>query len=227
MGLTNISPIIFDCDGVLVDSEVLAHEVEARVLSGIGLHYDPHEFKARFMGMSDAAFRAALEADGISRLGRSILPEIEGPMDAQYKHAIDTRLTAVRGALEAVRAVTGAKAVASSSQKAALEKKLRKTGLWDEFAPHVYSAQHVTHSKPAPDLFLHAANALGVSPADCLVIEDSVNGVNAGHAAGMRVWGFMGGGHMDEHSRARLEAARVERVIEDWPHFSRVLSSLS
>ena len=218
--------IIFDCDGVLVDSEVLAHEIEARVLSGIGLHYDPHEFKARFMGMSDAAFRAALEADGQARLGRSILAEIEGPMDAQYKHAIDTRLTAVAGAMDAVRAVTHVKAVASSSQTAALEKKLRKTGLWEAFAPHVYSAEHVTHSKPAPDLFLHAASALGISPADCLVIEDSVNGVNAAHAAGMRVWGFMGGGHMDAHSRARLEAARVERVIEDWPHFSRVLSSL-
>ena len=218
--------IIFDCDGVLVDSEVLAHEIEARVLSGIGLHYDPHEFKARFMGMSDAAFRAALEADGQARLGRSILAEIQGPMDAQYKHAIDTRLTAVAGALDAVRAVTHVKAVASSSQTAALEKKLRKTGLWETFAPHVYSAEHVTHSKPAPDLFLHAASTLGISPADCLVIEDSVNGVNAAHAAGMRVWGFMGGGHMDAHSRARLEAARVERVIEDWPHFSRVLSSL-
>ncbi len=218
--------IIFDCDGVLVDSEVLAHEIEARVLSGIGLHYDPHEFKARFMGMSDAAFRAALEADGQARLGRSILAEIQGPMDAQYKHAIDTRLTAVAGAVDAVRAVTHVKAVASSSQTAALEKKLRKTGLWETFAPHVYSAEHVTHSKPAPDLFLHAASTLGVSPADCLVIEDSVNGVNAAHAAGMRVWGFMGGGHMDAHSRARLEAARVERVIEDWPHFSRVLSSL-
>lgn len=218
--------IIFDCDGVLVDSEVLAHEIEARVLSGIGLHYDPHEFKARFMGMSDAAFRAALEADGQARLGRSILAEIQGPMDAQYKHAIDTRLTAVAGAVDAVRAVTHVKAVASSSQTAALEKKLRKTGLWETFAPHVYSAEHVTHSKPAPDLFLHAASTLGFSPADCLVIEDSVNGVNAAHAAGMRVWGFMGGGHMDAHSRARLEAARVERVIEDWPHFSRVLSSL-
>jgi len=218
--------IIFDCDGVLVDSEVLAHEIEARVLSGIGLHYDPHEFKARFMGMSDAAFRAALEADGQARLGRSILAEIQGPMDAQYKHAIDTRLTAVAGAVDAVRAVTHVKAVASSSQTAALEKKLRKTGLWETFAPHVYSAEHVTHSKPAPDLFLHAASTLGISPADCLVIEDSVNGVNAAHAAGMRVWGFMGGGHMDAHSRARLEAARVERVIEDWPHFSRVLSSL-
>ena len=90
------------------------------------------------------------------------------------------------------------------------------TGLWDRFAPHVYSAEHVTHSKPAPDLFLLAARELGVEPAQCLVIEDSVNGVNAAHAAGMRVWGFMGGGHMDEHSRKRLIAARAERIVENW-----------
>lgn len=220
------SALIFDCDGVLVDSEVIAHEVEARVLSSIGLHYDPHEFKARFMGMSDVAFRAALESDGIARLGRSILAEIEGPMDAQYHHAMETRLAEVPGALEAVRAVRGLKAVASSSREAALEKKLKKTGLWVHFAPHVYSAEHVTHAKPAPDLFLHAADALKVPPSDCLVIEDSVNGVTAAQAAGMRVWGFMGGGHMDDHSRARLEAAKVERVIEDWAHFTQALADL-
>jgi HAD superfamily hydrolase (TIGR01509 family) len=216
--------LIFDCDGVLVDSEVIAHEVESRILSSIGLHYDPHEFKARFMGMSDVAFRAALDADGIARLGRSILADIEGPMDAQYHHAMETRLTEVPGALAAVQSVRGLKAVASSSREAALEKKLKKTGLWEHFAPHVYSAEHVTHAKPAPDLFLHAADALKISPSDCLVIEDSVNGVTAAQAAGMRVWGFMGGGHMDEHSRARLQAAKVERVIEDWAHFTRALA---
>jgi HAD superfamily hydrolase (TIGR01509 family) len=225
--MASFSAIIFDCDGVLVDSEVIAHEVEARVLSSIGLHYDPHEFKARFMGMSDVAFRAALDADGRERLGRSILAEIEGPMDAQYRHAMETRLAEVPGALAAVRDVRGLKAVASSSREAALEKKLKKTGLWEHFAPHIYSAEHVIHSKPAPDLFLHAASALGVSPRDCLVLEDSVNGVTAAHAAGMRVWGFMGGGHMDEQSRARLEAAKVERVIEDWAHFTQALSSLA
>ena len=163
-----ICAIIFDCDGVLVDSEVLAHEVETAVLSGIGLHYDPHEFKARFMGMSDKAFRAALEQDGRARLGRSILAEIEGPMDAQYKHAIDTRLAEVPGALDAICNVRTLKAVASSSTERALKKKLKKVGHWEHFAPHVYSAEHVLQSKPAPDLFLHAAHALNVAPSDCL-----------------------------------------------------------
>ncbi len=87
-------------------------------------------------------------------------------MDAQYRHAMETRLAEVSGALSAVRDVTLPKAVASSSKKAALEKKLRKTGLWEHFAPHVYSAEHVTHSKPAPDLLLLAAGALGMAPRD-------------------------------------------------------------
>src|SRR5258707_5467538 len=171
---TMISAVIFDCDGVLVDSEVLAHEVETEVLTSIGLHYDPHEFKARFMGLSDRAFLAELEVDGVAPLCRSIIADIREPLETGYRQAI--------------KAVRRAKAVASSSTTKGLEEKLRKVGHWDYFAPHVYSSEHVARSKPAPDLFLHAANALGVAPAHCLVIEDSVMGARAGQAAGMRVW---------------------------------------
>jgi HAD superfamily hydrolase (TIGR01509 family) len=211
-----VEAVIFDCDGVLVDSEILAHEVELRVLAEFGLHYDVHEFKARFMGMSDRAFHAALEEDGQARLGRSIIDELAPRLAAGYAGAMDTRLAAVPGAHEAVRAVGCAKAVASSSIAAGLERKLRKVGLWDDFAPHIYSAEHVEHAKPAPDLFLYAAANINVVPEDCLVIEDSVNGVRAARAAGMRVWGLMAGAHMDEPSRQRLVAAEAERIVEDW-----------
>ena len=81
------------------------------------------------------------------------------------------------------------------------------------------AGDHVTHAKPAPDLFLYAAKQLGVLPRACLVIEDSVNGVRAGRAAGMRVWGFLGGGHMDDHAGARLLEAGAERLIQDWSQF--------
>ena len=207
-----ISAVIFDCDGVLVDSEVLAHEVEAEVLASIGLHYDAQEFKARFMGLSDRAFLAELEVDGVARLGRSIIADIRGPLETGYRQAI--------------KAVRRAKAVASSSTTKGLEEKLRKVGHWDYFAPHVYSSEHVARSKPAPDLFLHAANALGVAPAHCLVIEDSVMGARAGQAAGMRVWGFVGGGHNDERSAASLRDIGVERIIENWQEAGPLLASL-
>lgn len=221
-----VSAVIFDCDGVLVDSEILAHEVETEVLASIGLHYDRHEFTARFMGMSDAAFFAALDQDGKARLGRSIIEEIRGPMSEKLGRAVADRLTEVPGALSAVSAVRHMKAVASSSTLERLGIKLRKTGLWEPFAPHVYSAEHVTHAKPAPDLFLHAAEALGVAPAQCLVIEDSVNGVVAGRAAGMRVWGFRGGGHMTDRIAARLAQSGAERIVANWAEAQELFNSL-
>jgi HAD superfamily hydrolase (TIGR01509 family) len=218
--------VLFDCDGVLVDSEILAHEIETAVLDSIGLHYDRHDFTERFMGMSDAAFFAALEADGRARLGRSIIAEIRPRMDDGLRQAVQDRLSEVPGALRAVSTVRHAKAVASSSTLHRLGVKLRKTGLWEPFAPHVYSAEHVTHAKPAPDLFLHAAAALATAPAQCLVIEDSVNGVVAGRAAGMRVWGFAGGGHMTDRLTARLSAAGAERIVADWREAEGLFAAL-
>jgi HAD superfamily hydrolase (TIGR01509 family) len=221
-----ISAIIFDCDGVLVDSEVLAKEVELAVLGELGLHYDPHEFTIRFMGRSDKAFFELLDADSRARLGRPIGEEIRGPMKARYHKAVEERLTEVPGAARAVASVRHAKAVASSSTVRGLDLKLRRTGLWDHFAPHVYSAEHVIHAKPAPDLFLHAAKALDVVPAACLVIEDSVNGVLAGRAAGMRVWGFGGGSHMDDRLTARLAEAGAERVVANWAEAEALFAEL-
>ncbi|HTP77644.1 MAG TPA: HAD family phosphatase [Rhizomicrobium sp.] len=221
-----ISAVIFDCDGVLVDSEILAHEIETEVLGAIGLHYDRHEFTARFMGMSDQAFFAALEADGIARLGRSIVEEIRTPINEGMRKAVAERLAEVPGALRAVSSIRHAKAVASSSTTRGLGVKLRKTGLWDHFAPHIYSAEHVAHAKPAPDLFLHAAAALKADPRTCLVIEDSVNGVIAGCAAGMRVWGFGGGGHMTAPMTERLRAAGAERIVADWREAEELLAAL-
>ncbi|MBV9903068.1 MAG: HAD-IA family hydrolase [Alphaproteobacteria bacterium] len=212
----NPAAVIFDCDGVLVDSEVLAHEVELAVLSEIGLHYDRHEFTVRFMGRSDKVFFELLEADGVARLGRSIIDEIRPAMNTRYRHAIETRLTEVPGALAAIRALRLPKAVASSSTELGLAKKLRLVGHWDHFAPHVYSAEHVEHAKPAPDLFLLAAKSLGFDPKDCLVIEDTVNGVTAGRAAGMRVWGFAGGGHMTDRVTPLLTEAGAERIVKNW-----------
>ncbi len=221
-----IAAVIFDCDGVLVDSEVIAHEVEIAVLAEIGLTYDSHDFITRFMGRSDAEFFRLLDADSRERLGRSIGEEIRGPMKARYAREIATRLTEIDGALAAIQACRLPKAVASSSTVRGLDTKLRKVGHWEHFAPHIYSAEHVTHSKPAPDLFLLAAKALGVAPQDCLVIEDSVNGVMAGIAAGMRVWGFGGGGHMTERLTARLTEAGAERIVANWREAEALFASL-
>lgn len=220
MSSAAISAIIFDCDGVLVDSEALALEIEIAVLGEAGLHYHPHDFAARFTGMSMPKFYAELEADGLARLGRSIRDVIEGPMQTRYTEAFDTRLTEIAGALAAISAVTHPKAVASSSPRNTLEKKLRKVGHWPHFDPFIYSADDVKEAKPAPDLFLLAAEKLGIEPANCLVIEDSINGVNAAKAAGMRCWGFVGGGHIHDGSGERLIATGAERLIKSWAEFT-------
>ena len=105
-----------------------------------------------------------------------------------------------------------------------LERKLKRTGLWEHFAPHVYSADHVANAKPAPDLFLHAAAALEIEPGACLVLEDSVNGVMAAKAAGMTVWGFLGGGHAHDGLGQRLLVAGAERLVKDWPQAARLFA---
>jgi HAD superfamily hydrolase (TIGR01509 family) len=211
-----VRAVIFDCDGVLIDSEIIAIEVETALLAGHGLQYEIPEFTARFMGMSDKAFYAALSEDSLARLGRELPQDFKARVDAGKRALNEQKLAAVAGIEDAVARLGLLKAVASSSEAHHLNYKLRKAGLWDLFAPHIYSADHVTHAKPAPDLFLYAANALDVAPRECLVIEDSVNGVRAALAAGMRVWGFAGGGHMDDGSRARLTAAGAERIVDDW-----------
>ncbi len=212
-----IQAVIFDCDGVLVDSEVLAQQVELEALAEIGLTYDRETFSARFLGMSNDTFFAALERDSVARLGRALPDGFRTCCRARYHALLDDRLTEVPGARDAVAGVRHPKAVASSSERPALEKKLRKTGLWDHFVPHVYSADHVAAAKPAPDLFLHASAALALRPEACLVLEDSTNGVMAARAAGMRVWGFLGGGHhLGPGCGARLEAAGAERLVRTW-----------
>lgn len=217
--------IIFDCDGVLVESEVLALEVELAALAEVGLDYERSTFQARFMGMSNDSFFAALNADGLARRGLPLPPDFRATCLARYHALLDTHLVEVAGAAAAVALVARPKAVASSSEAPALEKKLRKTGLWGHFAPHIYSADHVARSKPAPDLFLHAAAALEVAPEACLVLEDSANGVTAARAAGMRVWGFLGGGHMDDAAATRLQAAGVERLVRDWEEARPLLAA--
>lgn len=208
--------VIFDCDGVLVDSEILALEVEQALLATLGLSYDLPTFRRRFLGMHDTAFRDALDADRRARHGIGLPADFLAETHARRHAAVQERLVEVEGAGAAARALALPKAVASSTGMAFLELKLRKTGLWNLFVPHAYSADLVAHGKPAPDIFLHAASALGVDPRDCLAIEDSGNGVIAACAAGMHVWGFTGGGHCGDETAAALRGAGAHDVVTSW-----------
>jgi HAD superfamily hydrolase (TIGR01509 family) len=206
---------------VLVDSEKLALGVELEVLAELGLTFDRDDYVLRFMGLSNDAFHAALDVEARNQLGRPVSAEVRG--SDRLRAVMMAHLTEVPGAGEAVALLRLPKAIASSGSRAGLERKLRHTGLWDHFAPHIYSADHVANAKPAPDLFLHAAAALGVAPHHCLVLEDSVNGVIGARAAGMTVWGFLGGGHAHDRLGARLLEAGAERLVRDWPEAVRLL----
>ncbi len=217
--------VIFDCDGVLVDSEVIALKVELEMLAEQGLHFEPADYAVRFMGLSTDAYHAAIDDEARERLGRPIAEAIR--QSERLRAVMVAELTEVPGAGAAIAGITLPKAIASSGSMSGLQRKLKRTGLWDYFAPHVYSADHVVHAKPAPDLFLHAAAALNVAPPDCVVLEDSVNGVIGAKAAGMTVWGFLGGGHATDGLGERLLAAGAERVVRDWAEAARQLRAVA
>jgi len=208
--------VIFDCDGVLVDSEILALEVEIVLLAEIGLTYDASEYRRRFLGMHDHAFRDALDADCRAVTGQPLPADFLDRTHAQRLAACHDRLRAVAGAADALSVLTRPKAVASSSGTGFLREKLALGGLLELFDPHVYSADLVGRGKPHPDIFLHAAEQLSADPTACVAIEDSVNGVLSARAAGMEVWGFCGGGHMDEEAARRLAEAGAHRIVGDW-----------
>ena len=202
--------VIFDCDGVLVDSEALGLEDSARYLQSHGLNWSPADLVRIFTGFRDDVFAAKLTQAYRDVHKADPSPDFFTGLVEQRRKKKD-QLQAVSGAHDALRAIKLPMAVASSSRSEFLESKLKRVDLWTLAAPHIYSADLVEHGKPAPDIFLYAAEKLETSPENCLVVEDSVNGVMAGVAAGMTVWGFTGGGHCFEgHGDRLIEAGAVE-----------------
>ncbi len=208
--------VIFDCDGVLVNSEALGIDIERKALATFGLHYEHKDFLTRFMGLSDDDFLKALDADRQSQLGEALPDHFETMVEDEKRCVYATELKPISGVAAFVAAMTMPKAVASSARIEALARNLHLTTLHDLFAPHIYSAELVENGKPAPDLYLFAAERLDRSPTSCLVIEDSENGVRAGVAAGMTVWGFTGGGHADQGLGDRLRAAGADLIFADY-----------
>jgi HAD superfamily hydrolase (TIGR01509 family) len=181
--------IIFDCDGVLVDSERLVVQVITRALAQLDWAITEAEVIERFMGRSHAFMIGEIEAT----LGRRLPAGWEDDLQRRYTQAFDADLTPVDGVVEALDRITTLTCVASSGIHEKMRDTLGRTGLYQRFAGRVFSASEVAHGKPAPDLFLYAAERLGIEPAVCAVIEDSRYGVEAARAAGMRVFGYAGG----------------------------------
>ena len=199
--------VIFDCDGVLVDSEPLANASFSRALKAQGLDWSVEETMRRLMGRSLKSCVEICEAE----LGRSLPADFLEKMQAvTYQSFRDAPLQPVAGVKDAVVALQKAgvqTCVASSGSPEKMRFTLGLTGLWELFDGHIFSASEVPRGKPFPDLFLHAAIEMNVQPFACTVIEDSVPGIQAARSAGMRALAYAGAPYAD---RAALAAASGE-----------------
>ncbi|TMJ62781.1 MAG: HAD family hydrolase [Alphaproteobacteria bacterium] len=202
--------VIFDCDGVLVDSELLSVGADQECLAECGIELSCDEILERYTGISFAGMVADLE-------------ERHGPLPADFgdRHRnrlwplFEKELRAIPGIADVLDSLDCRICVASSGRPDRLKHALSLVGLYDRFHPHIFSATEVPRGKPAPDLFLHAARRMGVAPDRSVVIEDSVPGVIAGVAAGMTVIGFVGASHCRSGDAARLSAQGAVGVVDD------------
>ncbi|WP_267357985.1 MULTISPECIES: HAD family hydrolase [unclassified Methylobacterium] len=213
--------VIFDCDGVLVDSEPLSLACLTAGLNRIGVPIDLATVRARFTGTSMPSIMAHIARDyGVTAP--------EGFVDAVKAETLalfDSELRAMRGVAGAVAALGLPRCVASSSDPVRLRHSLTLTGLLPLFGAHVFSSAQVPRGKPFPDLFLFAADRMEVPPEACLVIEDSVPGVTAARSAGMRVAGFTGGGHwVHDPAGADLVQAGATRIFSDFSDLAAVIA---
>ncbi len=184
--------VIFDCDGVLVDTERIAVPIDVALLAELGWEMSASEVVERFLGMSDADCKAAIEA----YLGEPVPPEVSFETDPRYREAFERDLAPVDGVVESLDALERAgvaTCVASGGTHSKMRFTLGLTGLYERFDGRIYSAEDVTRGKPAPDLFLLAASELGVPAPRCAVVEDSPLGLEAAIAAGMSALAYAGG----------------------------------
>lgn len=222
MTATAADLILFDCDGVLIDSEVIACDVEAEILGEIGHPITREAFAARFIGTSRAHSLAALAADW----GRPLPPDYAARVGTRLDSAFRTRLQAISGMPALVGRYGERCAVASSSSRDRLALTLGLTGLSALFGDRVFSAEQVARGKPAPDLFLFAAAELATAPDRCVVVEDSPFGIAAARGAGMTAIGFVAGGHCGPDQAGRLIEAGAHAVVGNATELSRCLGAL-
>jgi HAD superfamily hydrolase (TIGR01509 family) len=215
--------VIFDCDGVLVDSEPIINRAHAELLTTCGYPLAEHDLVERFCGMSDAEMLAIIEREW----GRALPVSYTERVGVMIEYGFCQSLAAIEGVTEALDALRLPICVASSSAAEQIRRKLELAGLLDRFGQNnLFSAAMVARGKPAPDLFLYAAQRLGAPPGRCLVIEDSPAGIEAARAAGMIAIGFYGGSHCGPEHGSRLQGRGAALVIADMRKLVDAMSNL-
>jgi HAD superfamily hydrolase (TIGR01509 family) len=207
----NFDLIIFDCDGVLVDSEVIACRVDADALTRHGYPITAEQVLDRFLGRSMREVNLEIETE----LGRGLPDDFSTQLLDELYRSFAAELEAVPHIHATLDTIPQPVCVASSGTHERMRISLGRAGLYDRFAPHIFSATQVRNGKPAPDLFLFAAEQMAMSPKQCLVIEDSAPGIAAALAAGMTVLGFHGGSHCRPGYADALRAAGAAATFDD------------
>jgi HAD superfamily hydrolase (TIGR01509 family) len=213
--------IIFDCDGVLIDSEAIACRTDSACLAEIGIAMSAEDIMERYVGISTET----MLADIAQCQGKPLPADFPQTLRERIAAAFETELRPIEGVEPVLRALPFRRCVASSSAPARLQHSLSLTGLLHCFQPHIFSATQVARGKPAPDLFLFAAASMQAAPDRCVVTEDSEAGVRAAVAAGMQVIGFTGGGHCRPGHAERLHAAGAGSICDAMRRLPGLLAS--
>jgi HAD superfamily hydrolase (TIGR01509 family) len=209
------SSVIFDCDGVLVDTELIANRVLASLLTQAGVPTTFDECMRDYRGRA----MASVLATATQRLGAPLPFDVAERYYAEVKEIFRRELEPVPGVIAALDRIELPSCVASSGPHHKMEVTLRHTGLWDRFEGRIFSASEVGAGKPAPDLFLHAARRMGFEPTTTAVVEDSLAGVQAARAAGMRALAFA------RHTDAELLAAAGGEPFDDMAQLPELLEA--
>ncbi|WEZ84126.1 HAD family phosphatase [Rhizobium sp. 32-5/1] len=223
--MTSIDLILFDCDGVLVDSEIIASQVDAGLLTEAGFPISAEEIAERFAGMTWHNILLAIEKEADIPLSANLISKNEAILDKR----LASDLTIIDGVKPMLTQIKLPHGICSNSTSARLAMMLGKAGIKDHFGVHIYSARDLGEDrvKPKPDIYLHGAKMFGTDPSRVLVIEDSVHGVHAARAAGMRVVGFTGGSHTYPSHADKLTEAGAETVISRMGALPGVIAALS
>lgn len=216
--------IIFDCDGVLVDSEALAQKVERAAYAEHGFEVSPEEFAERFSGMTGREIMREIADELDTGLPQSLLDDIQMRID----DTLASELNAIDGVHAMLDSLDNPRCICSNSTMERLSLTLGRTKLVDRFRPYIYSALEVGSREPKPsaNVFLYAAKAFSSDPAQTIVLEDSFHGVSGAVAAGMRVVGFTGGGHTYPTHAEKLMEAGAETTINKLSDFPAVVEAL-
>lgn len=214
--------MIFDCDGVLIDSEIIACAVDAEELTAAGYPISTPDVVRQFSGRPAQEMLDAIERDWGRKLPADFARRVEARVLARFR----SELQPIPGAAATLAQLPWRFCVASSSKPSKLALGLVETGLFDLFYPHIYSTALVKAGKPEPDLFLLAARRLGAETRRCVVIEDSIAGVTAARRAGMRALGFTGGSHCSDDHADDLREAGAELVFERFSELAAIVELL-